>query len=353
MRKWFFKILTSLWSLFDTYVLRMIPGIKQFREMQDRSQSKSRFNDVSSKLDSLKEERKEKKKQKKYDFLLKELIEKKVFNKDELINILKGDYYLLFIFAFPRLPNDLPKKLKDKCTKFFVNYLTKQKLKNKRLYSLFLEEELKFKKFGYSTSTAFYIKLENLPKQLKDKSNLNAYLKEKLLEKQKEEWNLVIKVLKKSKDREIVQFLDSFKEVDFEESYNISFYLDYLNFNKNNIFFQNENSFIIKQFIDWDSVSANKRNLVSIKHFFKNIDIDLFFNWDYPIIVKDLLIKNQSILKNSLNIESFFDDINFDDLENIFKQVLEENYDDKYVFSFLKKQKEFKNLLSEKNIILD
>ena len=140
----------ALWRLFDTYILRVIPLIKQFREMQDRNKSNLKLKEINSGVDELKITKWEEKKQKKYNFLLKEILEKKVFDKEELMDLLKGKYFILVVFAFPRFPNELDKKTKKRCEKFLVNNLTKKGIKNKRLYSQLLEEDLKFQKFGYS-----------------------------------------------------------------------------------------------------------------------------------------------------------------------------------------------------------
>ncbi len=335
------RFIKDLWIL----LTNKIPWVKGYRDLRRDRKVNEELKSIKGKLNNAKKEKDE-------AILLRQILDKKIFDKKRLLETIKGDYLLLIIFAFPRLPkvgfSEEDQKVVDK---FLRKKLEDKEKTNRRNYTIFLTEELKFKKLGYQSSTSFFIKVEDLQKDLRKIKNLRRHLEKNLLLQQKKEWDLVIKLLNESKNKKIIEYVKKVKEKGFNQLYNISFYLNYINFSKENIFVQDENSFLITHFLKLEDLVVSKKNLESLRENFKFFDISLFFTNTIPREIKKVLTEQQNKIKSDLDIEHFFEDINKSDLEKIFLNILNRKYDKKYLNSLYNKQRVFRNLLVNKRII--
>ena len=336
------RFIKDLWIL----LTNKISWIKGYREIRRDRNVDEKLASIDKKLNN--------QKVKNESILLKQILDKKIFDKKKLLETIKGEYFLLIVFAFPRLPRiGFNEKDKEIIEKFLRKKLEDKKNTNKRNYTIFLTEKLKFKKLGYSTSTNFFVKIEDLPNDLRKINNLKDYLEKNLILQQREEWALIINLLSKSRNHKIMRYVNKIKEKSFDQLYNISFYLDSINFKKENVFVQDENSFLITNFLKLEDLISDKKNLESLKENFKFFDISLFFTNIIPKKIKDILSldKSQNKVKSDLNIEHFFEEINKEDLKKVFIQILEKRYEEAYVNSFYNKQKEFRSLLINTGVI--
>ena len=336
----FLIFLKSIWIKITNY----IPFVKEYRSERDKGETKGQLQTIEKKIDESKDIKKE-------EILVKQLLDKKVIDKKRLLENIKGEYYLLIVFAFPKLPKIFNKEIQKKISDYVEGKRRKKKLSGKRGYTDFLIDELKFKKLGYAHSTTFFIKVKDLPSKFKRAKKLKDYLEEALIKIQKEEWDLVIKILNESKSKIIIQYKEKLLEKGFENSYNISFYLDYITFKKENVFAQNENSLLLSQLLKLDDLVKDKKSLESIKENLEFFDISLLFSNSISMDMKSILEREQNDIKLNLNIENIFEEINKEDLKNQLKIYLRENYEDKITNALYKKQNDFRNLLVNKGVI--
>ena len=336
------RFIKDLWIL----LTNKISWIKGYREIRRDRNVDEKLASIDKKLNN--------QKVKNESILLKQILDKKIFDKKKLLETIKGEYFLLIVFAFPRLPRiGFNEKDKEIIEKFLRKKLEDKKNTNKRNYTIFLTEKLKFKKLGYSTSTNFFVKIEDLPNDLRKINNLKDYLEKNLILQQREEWALIINLLSKSRNHKIMRYVNKIKEKSFDQLYNISFYLDSINFKKENVFVQDENSFLITNFLKLEDLISDKKNLESLKENFKFFDISLFFTNTIPKEIKETLSldENQGKIKSDLSIENFFEDLNKEDLKKVFIEILGKKYEEKYINSFYNKQRVFRNLLIDKGVI--
>lgn len=337
----FLRFIKSIWIKITNY----IPFVKEYRDEKDKEETKGQLQTIEKKIDNSKENKKE-------EILIRQLLDKKILDKKRLVENIRGDYYLLIVFAFPKLPKLFDKETKDKIEKYLERKRKKINFSGKRGYINFLINELKFKKLGYSRSTIFFIKVKDLRSDKRNKKKLKKYLEEELIKIQKEEWDLIIKILNESKANYVKLYKDKLLEKGFEEAYNISFYLDYITFKKENVFAQNENSLLLSQLLTFEDIVKNKKNLESIKENLEFFDISLLFTNAISMEIKGILEKKQNDIKNNLNIKNIFEEISKDDLKTQLNNILGTDYEDKVTNALYRKQKEFRNFLVKKGVIV-
>ncbi|MBU2576229.1 MAG: hypothetical protein KKF50_00725 [Nanoarchaeota archaeon] len=334
----FIKDLVSL-------LLNKIPGVKDYRETLRNRKVDKNFQYLKEELDRSKEFNKE-------TALLKQILDKKILDKRRLLETIRGKYFLLIVFAFPKLPELKFNEDKETIANFLAKRLKKKGHSNKRFYTLFLTEKLKFSKLGYPSSTSFFKKIEDLPRELRKINSLKKHLEENLLIQQKKEWDFAIKILNESKNKKIMKYVERIEEKGFAELYNISFYLDFINFGKDNIFAQDENSSFISNFLKLENIVENKKSLESLRENFRFFDISLFFTRSIPKDIKENLGEEQNKIKSFLRIEHFFQEINKQDLKQVFKEILNKKYEESYADIFCKRQSEFRDFLIKKGVIV-
>ncbi len=336
----FLRFLKSIWIKVTNY----LPFVKEYRAEKNKEETKEQFQTMKEKIDNSKENKKE-------EILIKQLLDKKVLDKKRLIEDIKGKHYLLIVFAIPSLPKILNDEIQKKVSDYLRGKKEKKGLSGRRNYTSFLVDELRFKKLGSRYSTTFFIRLKDLPIKYRKVSKLKSYLEKELIKIQKEEWDLVVKILNESKAQTIIQYKEKLLEKGFEDSYNISFYLDYITFKKENVFAQNENSLLLSQLLTFEDIIGNRKNLESIRENLDCFDISLLFTNSLSIEIKSILEKEQNNIKDNLDIKNIFEEINKEDLRNQLKIYLEEDYEEKITNSLYKKQTDFRNFLVNKGVI--
>ena len=89
----FLRFLKSIWIKITNY----IPFVKEYRDEKNKEETKEQLQTIEKKVENSKENKKE-------EILIRQLLDKKVLDKKRLIENIRGDYYLLIVFAFPKLP---------------------------------------------------------------------------------------------------------------------------------------------------------------------------------------------------------------------------------------------------------
>ena len=191
-----------------------------------------------------------------------------------------------------------------------------------------------------------------MPSNKRNKKKLKDYLEEELIKIQKEEWDLIIKILNESKAKYVELYKNKLLERGFEEAYNISFYLDYITFRKENVFAQNENSLLLSQLLTLDDIVKDKKNLVSIKENLEFFDISLLFTNSISMKAKEILEEKQNNIKDDLSINNIFEEINKEDFKTQLKKYLKDNYEDKITNVLYKNQIGFRDFLIKKGVIV-
>jgi len=275
----------------------------------------------------LKKEDEEIKKYKDREKIIKELINREIINVNNLNKVSNSEHYIII----PRI------------------YLN---IRNKRIRRILFGKEGSFKNsiFKYFDEKNFInIGKKFAPIYLKDVKDIQkAYrgvlifkkiLDEKIERLLKEDNKEIIRLIQKHKNNREIKafFLEDVKNNEF-------LFLDYiivssLNLNKENITITKnaEKNILFK-------ILTKEAQNVKLKEIILESGLRLFLDKEYPQNIKERLLKNESLIKQKLKIENFFQDINKVDFDTVLKELLSKDYKQIYSDNFFKIQGLIKDL---------
>ncbi len=268
------------------------------------------------------------KKYKDREKIIKELINREIININNLNKVSNSEHFIIIPRIYLTINDKKVRKILFKDNGSFKN----------SVFRYFDKEQ--FVNLGKKFSPIYLKDKYDIRKPYRDIFVFKKLLDDKLKELIKEDNKEIIKLIQRHKRRKEIK--DFFGEDDISNKKFI--FLDYmvissLNLNKENITVERETQ---KRFIF--KILLNEAQNVKIKEIILDSGLKLFLNEDYPKHIQEKLLKNESNIKQKLNIKNFFDDINKSDFESVLKDILLENYNQIYIDNFFKIQKLIKEI---------
>lgn len=317
------KITRNISDLFNLFSIKLIDKFninifKPKKEEEIFENTEEIKKDVKKTLKNEKEIKKYKDREK----IIRDIINRKIININNLNKISNSEYFIII----PKLHMEINKEIRR------ILFEDERGVFKNSIFKYF--EEKNFINLGKQFSPIYLKSRDELKDNYRDIKIFKKILDEKMNSLLKKDIKLIEKQIRKNKKNEKVKeyFYDKNKLKDKKYLFFDFMIISSLNLNKENITLVDEKS--KKEFLF--KIVNQELQMANLKQIIIASGINFFLNAKYPQKIKEIIRKNEAEIKKSLNIQNFIGTINKEDLGNTLKSLLKEEYEDKYANEFMK-----------------